>query len=632
MSNQPSGITEQEYNSARQGLKLLVNQVKRGTVDGGFLQQQIERLQAMLERLEVDRQQARRTSRFEALYKISQIMGTSLDLDVVLEQVMEAMLALTGAERGFLMLSDHDGGFQVQAARHMEDHPADESQLQFSHTIANEVIEKGQAIVTTNAVEDPRYAAQASILSQSLRSIMAVPLRMQGNVEGVAYVDSRVIHDLFDQDDLNAMEALASQAAIAIENAQLFEQTDQELARTVAELRELRRFDRQLNETLETDRAVEITLNWALKMAGADHGYLGLVQGNPPIVPAMRHVGSHSATDNPIRLDVHYPGVQTAIETGEMVTEAIQHEKDPAQALILPLRREAKVLGVVVLCRHEDTPYTEAEADLAGRLVDRAAITIQNVRLYAEVQAADRAKSEFVGIVAHDLKVPMTSIMGYADLTMMLGREHNNLVGRQGEFLHRISDTVKRMEVLVGDLADISRIESGHFRMDEIRVSVDKVLAGMRDSTLTQIESRRHTYVENVEQSLPPMWVDYYRLLQVLTNLISNAYKYTPDGGTITVTVARDDDRIRFTIEDTGIGLSEDQIAMLGTKFWRADDAYTRSQQGTGLGFAITANLVELMGSEIDIWSQKGVGSRFSFTVATASKDYDPEDTQQLIL
>lgn len=115
------------------------------------------------------------------------------------------------------------------------------------------------------------------------------------------------------------------------------------------------------------------------------------------------------------------------------------------------------------------------------------------------------------------------------------------------------------------------------------------------------------------------MRVDYYRLLQVLTNLLSNAYKYTPDGGTITLRVERDplkSNRIQFSVADTGIGLSAEALQKLGTKFWRADDEFTRSQQGSGLGFAITRSLVEQMGSQIQIQSAVGRGSSFTFSVA----------------
>lgn len=286
------------------------------------------------------------------------------------------------------------------------------------------------------------------------------------------------------------------------------------------------------------------------------------------------------------------------------------------EVLIVPVRREATPIGAVVLVREDRLKFTDEQKDLVERVIARAAVAIENARLYAAVRAADKAKSEFVGIVAHDLKAPMTSISGYADLTLLQGE---NLTERQVEFLKKIGATVKRMEMLVSDLADISRIESGHFFMDETKVSVGDVVQAVVDSTLPQIKERRHRFVEDIAPDLPDMQVDYYRLLQVLTNLTSNAYKYTPDGGTITLRARRSDaDRIEFSVQDTGIGLSAENVARMGTKFWRAEDDYTRSQPGTGLGFAITRSLVEQMGSGIKIDSELGKGSTFTFSVAIA--------------
>ena len=131
-----------------------------------------------------------------------------------------------------------------------------------------------------------------------------------------------------------------------------------------------------------------------------------------------------------------------------------------------------------------------------------------------------------------------------------------------------------------------------------------------------EMEARDHNYIEAVDDDLPDMKVDYYRLVQVLTNLVSNAYKYTPDNGKIMLKVRQIDDRIEFSVRDTGIGLSEEAIKKIGTKFWRAEDSYTRSQPGTGLGFSITRSLVEQMGSQISIKSVVGKGSNFSFSVA----------------
>jgi signal transduction histidine kinase len=283
--------------------------------------------------------------------------------------------------------------------------------------------------------------------------------------------------------------------------------------------------------------------------------------------------------------------------------------------MIAPVYREATVFGVVVIQREGAEGFTPEQQDLIERVVARAAVSIENARLYAAVQAADRAKSEFVGIVAHDLKVPMTSIQGYADLTLLQG----HLSERQQDFLNRIKDTVKRMAILVSDLADISRIESGHFYMNETRVQVRDIVQAVRDGTMTQMQEYQHQYLEEIDPELPDLHVDYYRLLQVLTNLVSNAYKYTPPGGVITFGVRHLGGQVQFSVRDTGIGLSKEAIAQLGTKFWRAEDEFTRSRPGTGLGFAITRSLVEQMGSRIMIESEIGVGSQFTFSIPAAT-------------
>jgi signal transduction histidine kinase len=205
--------------------------------------------------------------------------------------------------------------------------------------------------------------------------------------------------------------------------------------------------------------------------------------------------------------------------------------------------------------------------------------------------------------------------MGYAELLLM----DDNLREDQRHYLQNILDAVQRMRALVSDLSDISRIESGHFYMAPTQVPVETVVQGVRDAVANQIRERQHTWVEEIAPDLPPMYVDYFRLLQVLTNLASNAYKYTPHGGTITLRASllqrSDGPRIAFSVQDTGIGLNPESLAKLGTKFWRATDNFTRSQPGTGLGFVITRSLVEQMGDSIAIESAPERGSTFTFSV-----------------
>ncbi len=616
-------ISEQEVSNTRHILKLLRGQVKAGRIDTEYMLRQFDKIEDLLARIGESTTQEKHSSRFEALYLVGRMLGTSLDEQTVLDQVMDAVIQLTGAERGFLMLRDDDGELQPKVARNLDQQTLGSDHFRYSRTIANLVLDSGEAILTTNAAEDSRFAGQVSIISQALRSIMAVPLWARGNIMGIAYVENRIVAGLFSEDDLNTLEALAGQAAIAIDNAILFSETDEQLAARVEELRQLRRVDMRLNETLDPDEAMLITLESACRIAGASGGHLGiLVQGEQPCIIAEHHYGQTDHNPNQI-LDLGgtYPPIWEVIKTRQPLSFQ-PDAKHPLTLLAVPVLRKEEVIGLMVL-RHETGGFSTNEQELVERVVTRAAVTIENARLYAAVQSADKAKSEFVGIVAHDLKTPMTSIAGYADLLRM---HSDNLSKRQYEFANRITDTVKRMEMLVSDLSDISRIESGQFLMKETRVLVNDVVTAVRDTTMPQIRERKHKYIEEIEPNLPVLWTDYYRLMQVLTNLISNAYKYTPDGGKVMLRAKREGERVRFTVADTGIGLSEEGLRKLGTKFWRSDDEYTMGQRGTGLGFAIAASLVEQMGSRIEIKSKLGKGSAFSFSVGIAQNHNESQD------
>ncbi len=206
----------------------------------------------------------------------------------------------------------------------------------------------------------------------------------------------------------------------------------------------------------------------------------------------------------------------------------------------------------------------------------------------------------------------MTSIQGYADLLPMVGPVND----RQAQFIGTIRNAVNRMKVLVTDLNDISRIESGNLRMELTAVSVPEALTTAADGIAAEVEKRGHAFQVEVEPQLPPVLADKDRLAQVLVNLMSNAYKYTPDGGTIQVRAMKQGGGVAIRVVDTGIGMTPEQVAKLGTKFWRADNGL--NQSGTGLGFAITRNLIELMHGHLDIQSEPGKGSTFTFTLPVA--------------
>ena len=468
--------------------------------------------------------------------------------------------------------------------------------------------------MTTNAQTDPRYAGQASIVAHALRSIMATPLRARGNIIGVVYVDNRIRSGIFSERDLEVLDAFAAQAAVAIDNARLYGAKDQALANRLEELTMLQWIDRQLNETLDMAYAMQITLEWSARLCNAQSGNLGLFDPESRTVRLVAHWGDPDEFSGTQELPLAHPLIGQVFETEEAALQMTAPGVEPARTVLcVPIRRENNVIGVVTLLAVRADAFDEDAQALVSRLADRAAIAIENGRLYDAVQAANRAKSEFVSLVAHELKVPMTSISGYADLLPIVGTVNE----QQSKFIETIKNNVQRMTVLVSDLNDISRIESGQLNIDLGEVSLPSVFEEAKEGVMGQIAARGHQLVEQIDTTLPAVQGDRSRVVQVLVNLLSNAYKYTPDGGTITLQTERNGEWVRISVTDTGVGMTPEQLQKLGTKFWRADNDHVINQPGTGLGLAITRNLITLMGGELKVESTPGKGSTFVVSLHT---------------
>jgi signal transduction histidine kinase len=599
---------------ARQTLALLRGQVEMGRIEQAFMMQRLASVEDLMAELEEQQKESVQQGQYVKLYEVSRVIGSSLDLQTVLNQVMDAIIELSGAERGFLMLLDDDGNLNVRVARNLTQETLASDAFALSRTVTTRVLESGQAIVTTNAQEDPRFAGQQSVVTHALRSIMASPLRVRGSIIGVVYVDNRIRTGMFSENDLEILDAFAGQASVAIDNARLFSATDQALGARVEELTMLQRMDRQLNETLDTAKAMAITLEWSSRVCKARSASMGLLDRDAQQLRVVSRWGQRDIMTGD-SVDLNHPLVKKVVESQEPVLQQADGAGGSGRIMVfgVPVRREGKVVGVITMTATDENAFKDDERALVTRMADRAAIAIENARLYDAVRAANNAKSEFVSLVAHELKVPMTSIQGYADLMGMAGPVNE----RQTQFITTIKNAVNRMKVLVSDLSDISRIESGNLKVDLKIVSVIDAINASTEGIVAEMERRKHQLVVDVEPNLPPVQADKDRLAQVLLNLMSNAYKYTPDGGIIRLQARRRDAKqVAISVADTGVGMTAEQLAKLGTKFWRADNGL--QQPGTGLGFAITRNLIELMHGRLDIQSEPGKGSTFTCVLPAA--------------
>jgi signal transduction histidine kinase len=252
-------------------------------------------------------------------------------------------------------------------------------------------------------------------------------------------------------------------------------------------------------------------------------------------------------------------------------------------------------------------------------LAGRAANAIENARLYQALQDANQAKSKFVSLVTHELRIPMTSIRGYTDLL------RQNAVGpvneQQLHFLDIIRNNVDRMSSLVSELSDISRIEAGRMKLEPAFISLSGYIDEAVQNLRHKLEEKDLALETSIPVDLPEIYADPTRVVQILINLLSNAWKYTPQGGRISIRVMPYPPGVKIEINDTGIGISPEDQSRLFTQFFRSEDPFVREQQGWGLGLFITKRLVEMMGGEIGVRSQLTEGSQFWFSLPAQKQE-----------
>lgn len=570
---------------------------------------------------------ASQQARLAALYEVSSQLGTSLDLSEVLNQVMDAIIQLTDAERGFLMLFDDvTGELTPVAARNVDQKTIDSRAMQISRTVVERTVAAGEGILTNNAQQDERFAAQSSVVGYQLRSIMCAPLRARGRTIGAAYVDNRLFTGVFQQEDLDLLITFANQAAIAIENARLFTQTDQLLDRRVEELSLFQRIDQQLNKSLDLNRVLSLALDWAVAHTHADGGSIGLIEtaedGKRQQLRLLAYKGNHAdatgtavSLSHPILIEI-MAQQQSVFTTNVTPAEAIDGTPAVVQ-LAVPIVHDGRLTGLIAIESEQRGAINQDDVAFVERLADRAAVAIQNSRLYEEIRAANKAKSEFISIVTHELRLPMTSIKGYTDL--LAGGMAGSLNDQQQQFLEVIRRNLTRMSTLISDLSDINRIESGRMKFERKAFFLQDVMEDVADSLREAIALRQQTLTIDVPPGLAPIYADPARVSQVLSNLVSNAHKYTPDGGHILVRADAQGTAVQIAVLDNGIGISEPDQQKLFTQFFRSENRAVREQAGWGLGLSIVRKLVEAQGGQISFDSTLGKGSTFTFTVPLAT-------------
>jgi PAS domain S-box-containing protein len=276
-------------------------------------------------------------------------------------------------------------------------------------------------------------------------------------------------------------------------------------------------------------------------------------------------------------------------------------------AVGVPLVAHGTLLGAITLiAARSSRAFRQSDVALVEELARRAALSIDNARLYRASREAIQSRDDILGIVAHDLRNPLNAILLHAT---MLRQHANDPEKQRGEAIER---SVRRMDSLIQDLLDIARMEAGHLSVEQARVATRPMLAEAMDAQRGSSQAARIELCLEVDDDLPDLWADRNRVLQILENLIGNASKFTPAGGTIVVRAARRNSHVMFSVADTGVGIAPEHRPHIFERFWHAPGTH---RGGAGLGLQIVKGIVEAHGGQIWFESELGHGATFHFTI-----------------
>ena len=278
--------------------------------------------------------------------------------------------------------------------------------------------------------------------------------------------------------------------------------------------------------------------------------------------------------------------------------------------MIVPLVARGKVLGAITLAAADSgRSYTPVDLMTAQDLARRAALAIDNARMYEEVQQVVRAREEMLGFVSHDLRNPLSTITVAASVLA----DPSTATGSDEEWaVEVIARAAEQMNAMVNDLLDVSSIEAGHFSVAPSQQDIPALIRQVYDS-LAPVAAKQKVHLQyEVAPEVSTAWIDPKQIVRVLANLVSNAIKFTPEGGTVAIGASRADREIRFSVADTGNGIAAEQLPRVFDGFYQVNSG---DRRGAGLGLTIAKGIVEAHGGRISVESTLGVGSTFWFTV-----------------
>jgi GAF domain-containing protein/CheY-like chemotaxis protein len=520
----------------------------------------------------------------------------------------------------------------VGKAYALADFPGAADALGWSHAV--QMRKDGDSITLQKQEHLKAHGAEAALL---------LPIVARGHMMGLAAVWESEGPRRFTEGEIALGQTLTHQAAIALENARLFDETRKQVKRTellleaskAAASLDSTKVLRRLAQAVAHAIGADMTGAYIIDESGAALKPIAGYQVPPEKIqaysefhiPLKGHAFVEEAWQN-----------QKAVFTSDALNDA-RLQKNTTQlflaqsVLLLPMIVRGEIVGGLWAVWWKDAHhFTEEELQLAEGIVRQAAVAIQNARLFEEVEASrtelqqrakalenanarlqelDRLKSQFLAHVSHELRTPLNSIIGFSEV--LLDGLVGQLTPEQLECTENILTSGEHLRALINDILDLSKIEAGRMTLDMKTIDVKEWLEGVQKTVAPLIEQKSQTLVTDLAEDLPQLVADPFRVKQVLINLLSNANKFTPERGRITLSCHKaDPDTLIFSVADTGTGIKPEEQDIIFEEF-RQSGTSAGETEGTGLGLAISKRLVEMHGGRIWVDSEYGAGSTFSF-------------------
>jgi PAS domain S-box-containing protein len=513
---------------------------------------------------QINLQLEQRLKELTILYGISKSVTSLLDLDKLLTRIVEATMYVTGAEEISLFLLDEETEeLQLRAVQGADEKEARQVRMSADNAVVRQVMGTGQVAM----IQTPRRRK-----TDPLQATLAVPMNARSGTIGVLHARNKMAMEPFSENDPHLLSVLADYAAIAIENARLF-----------AEMEEQR-------SKLETI----LTGTEDLIIVTDDEGLVLLI--------------------NPAAAQVFGLDVSEAI--GKRLVEVAGSEALDELFNLPVTENGVRNLEIPLIDGRTFYASLNPVADVGWALIMRDVTYLKEL---------DRMKSDFVATITHDLRSPLTAIQGSLRLLPELGK----LNGEQQEFTDRAMRNVEHMDKLISSLLDIGRIEAGlEMELEPVRLHevIEEAVANLQGAA----KSKGLALLAALPDELPLINGNHTRLTQVMTNLLDNAIRFTRQGGKVTVTAAVGGDHVTVTVSDTGVGIPAYAKSHVFEKFYRVEDPQSGELRGMGLGLATVKSIVEKHGGQIGVESREGEGSSFHFSLPRLKVEPEERESEPL--